>query len=542
MNNTKSSLAALAVFCLALPARGMDQPSGGARISTAAAAPGPGGDFRDETIYFVMTDRFVDGDPSNDNIYGDEYRPGDLKYYQGGDFKGLIDNLDYIKNMGFTAIWITPPVMQPPGRYVNSSGSYDAAGYHGYWAWDYSKIDPHLESRGASYQDLIDAAHAKGLKIIQDIVCNHGHGGDVRSDVKWYSRRGQLSGLGRTYDYFNDTHNWFHHSGPVLADLLDLNDDNPGVLKWFLGIYEKYQDMGVDAFRLDTVAWMKPEFWKDFTAGLHAHKKNFFMFGEIWTNSDFGQLGAISRLAPGDPMNSGMSLVDMPASSMGGWGRMEPVFKGGDYRKADELLRNDTWYKDATYLVTFLDNHDKPRFNGAGKEGSPATTEEYFDALNFYFTERGIPCVYYGTEAEMPGGDEPDNRRYFGPDGIKKAVSDPVYAHLRKLNALRRASPALQKGTQSPLYASHDQYAFRRDYGWRTAYVFLNKAGAAASVPADLPPGNYTELYSGREVVVTGKARVEVPPHGVAVLVSGPVKSEPWKLYGGDPGAADRGK
>ena len=136
-----------------------------------------GWDFRDETIYFVMTDRFVDGDNANNNIYGDEYQQGNLKYYQGGDFKGLIQNLDHIKDMGFTAIWITPPVMQPPGRYMNSGGSYDATGYHGYWAWDLSKIDPHLESQGVSYADLIAAVHAKGMKLIQDVVANHGHGG-----------------------------------------------------------------------------------------------------------------------------------------------------------------------------------------------------------------------------------------------------------------------------------------------------------------------------------------------------------------------------
>jgi cyclomaltodextrin glucanotransferase len=530
MRSLSSSLFFAAALCarLAVPA------SGAEALPPAVSTAAPAADFREETIYLVLTDRFADGDPANNDIYGDEYRKGDLKYYQGGDFKGLIENLDHIKGMGFSAVWITPPVMQPPGRYVNSSGSYDAAGYHGYWAWDFSKIDPHLESKGATYQDLIAAAHAKGLKVIQDIVCNHGHGGDVSSDVKWYARRGQLSGLGRTFDYFNDKENWFHHSGPVLADLLDLNDDNPEVLKWFLGIYGKYQDMGVDAFRIDTVGWMKPEFWKAFTAGLHARRKDFFMFGEIWTNDDFAKLAAISNLAPGDPMNSGMSVVDMPASSMGGWGQLEDVFKGGDYSKAGALLKNDTGYLDATYLVTFLDNHDKPRFNGTDKAGSPATAAQYFDALNFYFTARGIPCVYYGTEAEMPGGDEPDNRRFFGADAIKKSESDPVYAHLKKLNALRRASQALQKGRQSPLYAAHDQYAFRRDYGWQSAYVFLNKAGAPAAVPADLPPGNYTELYSGRAVVVTGAAPVEVPAHGVAVLVSTPVKGKPWLLPGGD--------
>ncbi len=519
------------------PEPGKSAPAGASDVKTAKKSPGA--DFRDETIYFLLTDRYVDGDPDNNNIYGDEYQPGNLKYYQGGDFKGLIANLDHIKNMGFTAIWITPPVMQPPGRYQSQDGGYDAAGYHGYWAWDFSKIDPHLESKGATYKDLIDAAHAKGIKVIQDVVCNHGHGGYVSQAVKWYGKRGTLYGAGREFDYYNDKDGWFNHTGPAIADLLDLNDSNPAVTKWFIDIYSKYQDLGVDAFRIDTVAWMKPEFWKDFTAGLHAHKKDFFMFGEVWTNGDYNWLASYTNLAPGDPMNAGMSVVDMPSSSMGTWGQLEQVFKGGDYRKAAELLKNDGKYKDASYLVTFLDNHDKPRFNGPGWDGSAATTEQYFDALNFYFTARGIPCVYYGTEAEMVGGNDPDNRKYLGADGIKKSEKDPVYALLRKLNAVRRASPALQRGRQTTIYAAQDQLAFKREYAGQTAYVFLNKAGSSAALTPSVPAGDYTELWTGQTVTVSGKrASVEVPAHGVRVLVRGAPKGEPWKLPGGETAAA----
>lgn len=487
-------------------------------------------DFRNESIYFVVTDRFADGDPGNNNIYGDEYQPGNMKYYQGGDFKGLINNLDYIKDLGFTAIWITPPVMQPPGRYQCQDGSYDATGYHGYWAWDFSKIDPHLESKGATYADLIAAVHAKGMKLVQDIVLNHGHGGYVSPAVKWADRKGQTFGLGKMYDYNNDTQSWYHHSGPAIADLLDYNDDNPEVGKWFAGIYKGYQNMGVDAFRIDTVAWMKPEFWKTFTTEMHKNRKDFFMFGEVWTNGDFNYLASFTNLAPGDPMNAAMSVLDMPGSSMGTWGQMETVFKGGDYSRADAVLSQDSKYKDATYLVTYLDNHDKPRFNGPGWDGSAATTEQYFDALNFYFTARGIPCVYYGTELQMVGGNDPDNRRMLGPAGMSAAKSNPVYQHIKKLNAVHRASLPLQKGVQTRLYSSRDQYAFRRDYEGKAVYVFLNKNMNGAVIGVNMPSGKYTDIYSGETFDAAGKRfQVNVPAHGVRVLTSDAIKGKPWE-------------
>ena len=488
-------------------------------------------DFRNESIYFVMTDRFVDGDSGNNNIYGDEYKPGNLKYYQGGDFKGLMDNLDYIKDLGFTAIWITPPVMQPPGRYMNLEGSYDAAGYHGYWGWDFSKIDPHLESQGASYSDLIAAVHAKGMKLIQDVVPNHGHGGYVNQSVKWYGQKGKIFGLGRVYDYDNDTQNWFTHSGPVIADLLDLNDSNPETAKWLIDIYKNYQNMGVDAFRIDTVAWMRPEFWKNFTDEMHRNRKDFFMFGEVWTNGDFNWLASFTNLSPGDPMNSAMSVLDMPGSSMGTWGQFETIFKGGEYTKADAVLSQDSKYKDATYLVTFLDNHDKPRFNGPGWDGSSAATEQYFDALNFYFTARGIPCIYYGTEVQMVGGNDPDNRKMLGPDGIRAAKSDPVYLHLKKLNAVRRSSPALQKGVQTRLYAARDQYAFKREYNGQAVYVALNKDRNGAAVSLGLPAGSYTDLFTGETFNVSGKRfAVNIPAHGARALTRSAVQGRPWEM------------
>lgn len=483
-------------------------------------------DFRNETIYFLLTDRFVDGDPSNNNLYGDEYLPGNLRYYQGGDFKGLIENLDYIRDMGFTAIWITPPVRQPEGRYVNSSRTYDAAPYHGYWAYDFSSIDPHLESPGATYQDLINAAHAKGIKVIQDIVVNHGHGGDVSNDVKWYRDRGVAKGLGKTFDYWDDKHDWYNHDGRSLVDLLDFKDSNPKVLKWFSDIYGKYQKMGVDGFRLDTVTWVDRPFWRGFLKNLHRNKKDFFVFGEVWTENDYEMLSSYTWLEEGDAMNNGMSVLDMPSSALGNKRIMDSVFKGGDYTDASGIFANDNMFQDPTYLVTFLDNHDKPRFNSPD---SPAYEQQYKDALNFYFLSRGIPCVYYGTELQMLGGNEPDNRAVLGKDGINAAKANAIYSHIKKLNGIRHGTgngnEVIRKGRQTILSTTRNGIVFRRDYNGKTVYVFLNKGEIELNMEADLPAREYKDLFNGNTVIFaegqTNKA-VTVPEHGAVVLYAEP--------------------
>ena len=508
-------------------------------------------DFREESIYFVMTDRYVDGDKSNNNIYGDEYQPGNLKYYQGGDFKGLMENLDHIKDMGFTSIWITPPVMQPPGRYISNDHGYDGTGYHGYWAWDFSKIDKHLESPGYTYQDFINAAHAKGLKVVQDIVANHAHGDATNPEVKWHNDRGKVFGLGLMFDYLGDSTKsstsffhrpyanttrapWFNHNGPKIADLIDINENNPATAQWLCDIYKNYQNMGVDAFRIDTVAWMNQSFWTKFTDEMHKNKPNFFMFGEAWTNAAGDWLASYTKVGtlPGDTMNSGMSVLDMPGSSMGTWGQFERVFKGNSYNEVDNVLNNDPKYKDSSYLVTYLDNHDKPRFNGSGNDGSTASTEQYIDGINWYFTARGIPCMYYGTEVQMQGGNDPDNRKVLGTEGIQQAKNNSVYKQMKRLNAIRKSSVALQKGKQTKLFGSQHQYSFKREFGNDIAVVALNKDWQQSTITINnVPNGKYTDLTTGSPVEITNNSWTPtIASHELKVIALGQLKGSPWTI------------
>ena len=245
-------------------------------------------DFRDESIYFVMTTRFFDGDASNNTHCWDGNNPGDPAWR--GDFKGLIEKMDYIKALGFTAIWVTPIV-------ENASG-YD---YHGYHAHDFSKVDHRYESEGVSFQQVIEEAHKRGMKVILDIVLNHtGNFGEAtlckmfnrdwtkdQSDInecmvpftqkdggklpdnylslpggQQYSAR--LSQMKNTTGVNNDTHNYWHHFGhgnwddpsrwwmQIAGDCVDLNTEHPYVYNYLIECYSKFIKMGLDGFRIDT--------------------------------------------------------------------------------------------------------------------------------------------------------------------------------------------------------------------------------------------------------------------------------------------------
>ena len=284
-------------------------------------------DFRDESIYFVMTTRFYDGDASNNTHCWDGNNPGDPAWR--GDFKGLIEKMDYIKALGFTAIWITPIV-------ENASG-YD---YHGYHAHDFSKVDHRYESEGVGFQQVIDEAHKRGMKIILDIVLNHtGNFGEAnlckmftrdctkdQSDINEcmvpYTKKDggklpdnyaslsdqygeRLSLMKNTKGKNNDNHNYWHHYGhgnwdnptrwwmQIAGDCVDLNTEHPFVYNYLIECYSKFIKMGVDGFRIDTGGHIpRLTFNQTFIPAFHAaaesaEAKNkrgnmpFYMFAEV---------------------------------------------------------------------------------------------------------------------------------------------------------------------------------------------------------------------------------------------------------------------
>lgn len=469
------------------------------------------GDFRDETIYFLMTTRFYDGDKSNNEYCWDEggeflsFGDGDCAWR--GDFKGLAEKLDYIKALGFSAIWITPVV-------ENASG----IDYHGYHAYDFSKVDPRYESVGFTYENLIDACHAKGIKVIQDIVLNHSGNfgernlfhmfdketvpyinkdiptpaGGKRSPFMKVAETGNayeklMAGLRMTgaSDYDTaigskqygarinamkedsiDTDFIYHHTktidwnsencqlGQMAGDCVDLNTENPVVFNYLKECYVNYINMGVDAFRIDTVKHIsRLTFNKEFIpAFMEAGGENFYIFGETCARYRGRWNEGVPALSPSfytwkENKDFAWSKTDHKANSASAtlhfgtyksdfnhpaWkdGIANHLLKGNDYHTPDYSMRshldqidfpmhwafanandafstavntNDQDFNDATWNVVYVDSHDYAPDN-APENQRYAKTEEWPRNLNLMFTFRGIPCIYYGSEIEFMAG------------------------------------------------------------------------------------------------------------------------------------------
>lgn len=569
-------------------------------------------DLREDSIYFVITTRFYDGDESNNVHCWDDSQANnpDTDPAWRGDFKGLIQKLDYIKALGFSAIWITPVV-------ENASG-YD---YHGYHAFDFTKVDPRYESDDTSYQDLIDAAHEKGLKIVQDVVFNHsGNFGEATLApmfTKDYSNLGSSdcmkvipdSTLAKNYSGYksllpadqyqarlavmkedvNDTAHNYHHdkslsygsyteqTGQMAGDCVDINTENPSVVKYLTDAYSKYLDMGVDAFRMDTEKHINRWTLNHAFFPVFNQYKNFHLFGEVcaryhgayneggssdscffytwsetesawqnnWSNSDwksnydnsvkhfqahqnrsFDQtsdnvyLNGLSYHTPDYSKANGTSTIDFP---------MHWAFKNAS-AAFGAAKGEDSLYNDATWAVTYVDSHDygpdgqeKTRYQG----GASAWAEN----MDLMFTFRGIPCIYYGSEIEFKkdvpidvGPNAPldkTGRAYFGDhlEGsvtasdygkytasgtVASTLDAPLSKHLEKLNQIRRAVPALQKGqyTTDSNYVSGNMAYIRR---YTTSSV---DSLACVTISDDatfkgLPNGTYIDAVTGDKKVVT---------------------------------------
>jgi alpha-amylase len=427
-----------------------------------------------QSIYFLLTDRFSNGDAANDNYGAFNADRNDPRKWHGGDFQGLINRLDYIKGMGFTAIWITPVQAQ---RHVNA--------YHGYWTYDFYGIDGHLGGM-SKLVELVNTAHAKGLYVMLDVVANHtgdfqpfnGFAAPPFDRFDWYHHNGDVQN-------YNDQ--WWVENGDV-AGLDDLNQENPataGELKnWISWLRTQ---TGVDGLRVDTVKHVPKWFWRDFDAAA-----NTFTIGEVFS-------GDPAYVA--DYTNYLDAALDFPL-----YFTINNVFaKDQSMWQINNRFRDDWRYRNKFTNGVFVDNHDTHRFlcDATGRPGANWDKwPQLKAALGFAFTIRGIPIVYYGTEQGFTGCDDPFNREDLF-DGFNTA--NPLYSYIQRLNAVKRAHPALQDGWQEEKWVNDSFYAFQRSKNGDEVVVCINNGWGPQSVNvpnlSNLPNGSTLHNRMGSDSV-----------------------------------------
>lgn len=531
----------VAVFALSLAACTIQPPL----IAEPAEYYGTLEPFASEAVYFLLTDRFVDGDPSNnfpEQGGGPETRTFDRPIqlpdapsanigYLGGDFKGVLDNAAYIADMGFTAIWTTPIVDNPDEAFTGGirpgegfGADRGKTGYHGYWGVNFFTVDEHLESENLSFADFTQRLRDEyGLKYVLDVVANHGSPAysmpvDQPGYGELYDATGRLIADHQNLhpndlDASNPLHA-FYNRAPDLAQLADMNENNPDVLEYFVAAYTQWLDQGVAAFRVDTVKHMPHSFWKTFTDRIRAERPGLFMFAESFS-FDAAQIAEHTW-----PENGAISVLDFP-----GRAAMLKVFAdGGSYRDLEGYLHLKSGpYQNPYDLMTFYDNHDMTRI--------AADDDGFIDAHNWLFTSRGIPVVYYGSEVGFRAGldQHEGNRDYFGQDNVDKAKTHPVHEALTRIARIRKDSVALQRGLQvytrfGPRSASFFR-VYQKDGVTQTALVLLNGGDEAITMEFGQLPANGTwkDAVTGHVVQVdadfAGMAE-DIAPHGVRVYLN----------------------
>ena len=496
-----------------------------------------------DVMYLIMIDRFSDGDPSNNDppqargIYDRKNK----FYYHGGDLQGVIDRLPYLKELGVTAVWLTPwyDNYDKPNQIELKEGK-PSTGFHGYNPQDFYAVDEHFGSL-AKLRELVDAAHRAGIKIIQDQVVNHtGPYHPWVADLPtptWFNgtKENHRKNVFQTWvlhdprpvvDLYQETmQGWF------LDFLPDLNQDDPEVARyliqntlWWIGT------TGLDGIRMDTWQYVPNSFWRDWNAALKKEFPNFTVVGEVKdgdvAHTAFFQ-GGRKRF---DGIDSGLdSLLDFPL--------FYPIRHAfAESKRLDEIpktLAKDYLYNNAEILVTLLGGHDDGRFMSE----KDANLTGLKLANTFLLTTRGVPQLYYGDEIAMTGADEPttradfpggfpgDKRNAFTREGRTKDEQE-VFAHIQQLTSLRAELEPLRRGQLVNLYVSEQQYAYARTSKAGTVVTVINNHAKTTEVEINVMPIGLGDgevlvdrLGVSEQVRVSGRRmKVTLPARSAAVF------------------------
>lgn len=474
-----------------------------------------------DVLYLIMPDRFANGNPSNDIVPGMlEARVDRTDQYarHGGDLKGIENHLDYINDLGVTAIWLNP---------IQENDMKEGS-YHGYAITDYYQVDRRFGSN-EEFRQLVEQAHAKGLKVVMDMIFNHcGSENYLFKDMPskdWFNFRGSYTQTSYKTASVQDVHaadyerkiavdGWFTDCMP------DLNQRNYHVANYLIQSSIWWIEYaGINGIRQDTHPYADFDMMSQWCKAVSDEYPDFNIVGETWLNSNvlvsFWQKD--SKLAA--PRNSNLrTVMDFPLMDLMNKAFDEETtdWNGGLFRLYDYLTQ-DLVYADPMNLLTFLDNHDTSRF--FVKDEDTKNLDRYKQALVFLLTTRGIPEIYYGTEILMaadkakgdgmlrcdyPGGWDGDARNCFNAAG-RSALQNEAFAYMQKLLQWRKGNDVIAKGSLKHFAPSKGIYVYERKYGNKSVAIFMNgtdKEQSLSLVPYQeiLPQPAAYDVLSGKRI------------------------------------------
>jgi alpha-amylase len=470
--------------------------------ASAEVKVSPHGSWDEAVLYFVIVDRFADGDPST-NVEVDRDAKG---AFHGGDLKGLTQQIDELADLGVTALWITPVVDNIDG-FVTGAGFPDWA-YHGYWADDFTRLDPRFGSE-EDLKALVDAAHERGIAVLLDVVYNHaGYDSQYVNNPQTKSwLRTEQAGTCGTDDITS-----------CLAGLPDFKTELPEVADYLLAAHlELAGRVGLDGFRLDTVKHVAHDFWQRHRREVNdSLGEDFFLLGEVWG----GDAPSLDPWFEGDEMDAGFDF-GFAGSALGflqGRGRTIAFNRYLEKRHA---------VRDGYYLAHYLSSHD---VQGA-LSLVDGDKEIFLLAALLQFTNPGIPTIYYGEEVGRRGGNWPDNRSDmpWGDRDVLPGKGKPRDEALRqdykRLIAIRRAHPALWRGDHTGLQFDQDLLVFQRSDETKgdVVVVAVNRGEAVATVSFEMPEAWKDEaikdVWNQESIAATtGPVEVEVAGRTARIL------------------------
>ena len=496
-----------------------------------------------DLVYLIMADRFVNADPSNDRVAGLRDTVSDRTdpfARHGGDLKGVESRLDYLKDLGVTTVWMTPVLENDMPRTMEA-GQYNMSGYHGYWITDHYRVDPRLGGADA-YENLVNEAHRKGLKIIQDAVYNHvGNKHHTVIDLpmkEWLNQWPSYQGSNHRDEVFFDPYasksdkdimlgGWF------VPHLPDLNLANPYVANFIIqNTVWHTERFGIDGWRVDTYKYCDEKFLNRINDVLLSEFPALTVFGEAWTNTITGGAYFTKNRINAPFRHNAQGVTDFPLGSAIFDAVNQPAGWTEGVGKLYMTLAQDVLYEDPMRNCIFLDNHDMNRlYSMVGQR-----LDKYRMAMGLLLTLRGIPQIYYGTEVlarnfknptdaavrlDFPGGWQGDTTNKFLPSGRTMEEND-AFNFVKTLSGFRKQSSAIGSGKTMQFIPENGVYVYFRYDAKQTVMCLLNTNDKSVSHALKRYAERLSGFTSARDVLdnrnLSLSTAIDLPPNSISIF------------------------